>query len=71
MKRIKVVQQEVEDKEEMLTDEEYKRQLFELLKSMDWKLWEMLQILQRQERKQVDLEEGKETDLKDIFDTTK
>ena len=67
MKKIKVIHQEVDENKEKMTDEEYKENLFELLKSMDWKMWEILQILQRQEREIV--EKDTDSDLKDIFDT--
>ena len=34
-----------------LTDEEMRQQFFEIAKSMDWKLWELLQTMQRLDKK--------------------
>ena len=34
-----------------LTDEEMRQQFFEIAKSMDWKLWELLQTMQRLDEK--------------------
>ena len=44
VKKIRVL----ETKEEPVTEEQT---MMELAKSMDWKLWEMLQLLQRLEKK--------------------
>lgn len=49
VKKIRVLE-DVEP-ETKLTDEEMRNQLFEIAKSMDWKLWELLQTIQRVEKK--------------------
>jgi hypothetical protein len=49
VKKIRVLE-DVEP-ETKLTDEEMRDQLFEIAKSMDWKLWELLQTIQRVEKK--------------------
>lgn len=49
VKKIRVLE-DVEP-ETKLTDEEMRYQLFEIAKSIDWKLWELLQTIQRVEKK--------------------
>ena len=49
VKKIRVLE-EVEPEVKM-TDEEIRQQFFEIAKSMDWKLWELLQTMQRLEKK--------------------
>jgi len=49
VKKIRVLE-EVEPEVKM-TDEEMRQQLFEIAKSMDWKLWELLQTMQRLDKK--------------------
>ena len=36
---------------EAMTDEAFRTQMMELAKAADWKLWEMLQAIQRLEKK--------------------
>ena len=49
VKKIRVLE-EVETSA-VLTDDDMKRQGFEMIKSMDWKLWEILQTMQRMEKR--------------------
>ena len=49
VKKIRVLE-EVETSA-VLTDDDMKRQGFEMMKSMDWKLWEILQTMQRMEKR--------------------
>ena len=49
VKKIRLVEDEVSDEEMDLGDAQ--KQFLELAKSMDWKLWEMLQTIQRVEKK--------------------
>jgi len=49
VKKIRVLE-EVEPGVKMM-DEEMLQQLFEIAKSMDWKLWELLQTMQRLDKK--------------------
>ena len=41
----------------VLTEGDMKRQGFEMMKSMDWKLWEILQAMQRMEKRLSVVEE--------------
>lgn len=50
VKKIRVID-EVPSSEDAKSDAVNNSDLFELAKSMDWKLWEILQILQRFEKK--------------------
>ena len=50
VKKIRVID-EVPSSEDANTDSVNSTDLQELAKSMDWKLWEMLQIMQRLEKK--------------------
>ena len=50
VKKIRVID-EVPASEDAKTDSVNSTDLQELAKSMDWKLWEMLQIMQRLEKK--------------------
>ena len=47
VKKIRVIDEPVEEK----TEEASMEAFYELAKTMDWKLWEMLQIMQRLEKK--------------------
>ena len=47
VKKIRVLDEPEED----LVPEDMTKQAFELLKSMDWKIWELLQTIQRLEKK--------------------
>ena len=62
VKKIRLVEDEVSDEEMDMTDTT--KQIVELAKSMDWKLWEMLQIMQRLEKKLavIDTQESKEAE---------
>ena len=48
VKKIRVID---EPKEEVLDAGDVNRTMMELAKSMDWKLWELLQTMQRLEKK--------------------
>lgn len=48
VKKIRLVEDEVSDEE--LDTNDIQSQLLEIAKSMDWKLWEMLQTIQRVEK---------------------
>lgn len=53
VKKIRLVDQPAAKKQESDAKSDsgdFNNELMELLKSMDWKLWEMLQILQRTEK---------------------
>jgi hypothetical protein len=47
VKKIRVIDEPVEE----TTDEASMQSFYELAKTMDWKLWEMMQIMQRVEKK--------------------
>ena len=49
VKKIRVLE-EVETPKE-LTDDDMKLKAFEMMVSMDWKLWEILQTMQRMEKR--------------------
>ena len=49
VKKIRVLEEV--DTSTVLTDDDMKRQGFEMMKSMDWKLWEILQTMQRMEKR--------------------
>jgi len=49
VKKIRLVEDQVPDEEQDKRDAA--EQLMELAKSIDWKLWEILQIMQRLEKK--------------------
>jgi hypothetical protein len=48
VKKIRVID---EPKDEVLDEGDAQKQFLELAKSMDWKLWELLQTMQRLEKK--------------------
>jgi Fe-S cluster biosynthesis and repair protein YggX len=48
VKKIRVID---EPKHEVLSEEELRQEFYELAKAMDWKLWELLQTMQRLEKK--------------------
>tara|TARA_B110000902_G_scaffold242719_1_gene294306 strand:- start:2151 stop:2357 length:207 start_codon:yes stop_codon:yes gene_type:complete len=48
VKKIRLIEDEVSDDE--LDTQDMQKQWMELAKSMDWKLWELLQTMQRLER---------------------
>lgn len=50
VKKIRILDQVSTDPEESVTTAGADNDMMELAKSMDWKLWEMLQILQRLEK---------------------
>jgi|TARA_R110000744_G_scaffold207411_1_gene326090 hypothetical protein len=53
VKKIRVIENDAADTSTSLTmsDADFRVNLMELAKSADWKLWEMLQVLQRLEKK--------------------
>tara|TARA_B110000495_G_scaffold198004_1_gene209141 strand:+ start:193 stop:390 length:198 start_codon:yes stop_codon:yes gene_type:complete len=53
VKKIRVIENGTADTSTSLTmsDADFRVNLMELAKSADWKLWEMLQVLQRLEKK--------------------
>ena len=48
VKKIRLIEDEVSDEE--LDTQDMQKQWMELAKSMDWKLWELLQTMQRLEK---------------------
>lgn len=60
VKKIRLIEDQVED--EVLDNEELQGKLYELAKSIDWKLWELLQTIQRVEKKLsvIDSEEAED-----------
>lgn len=48
VKKIRVID---EPTHEVLSEEEMRQEFYELAKAMDWKLWELLQTMQRLEKK--------------------
>lgn len=48
VKKIRVIDEPTIDD---LTEEEFRRTIMEIAKSADWKLWELLQTMQRLEKK--------------------
>lgn len=60
VKKIRLIEDQVED--EVLDSEEMQGKLYELAKSIDWKLWELLQTIQRVEKKLsvIDSEEAED-----------
>jgi Fe-S cluster biosynthesis and repair protein YggX len=48
VKKIRVID---EPKNEVLSEEEMRQEIYEMAKAMDWKLWELLQTMQRLEKK--------------------
>lgn len=48
VKKIRLIEDEVSD--EQMDANDIQKQFLELAKSMDWKLWELLQTMQRLER---------------------
>jgi hypothetical protein len=50
VKKIRVIEDAAKATEEM-TDVDFRNNMIELAKSADWKLWELLQTIQRLEKK--------------------
>ena len=50
VKKIRVIEDAAKATEEM-TDVDFRNSMVELAKSADWKLWELLQTIQRLEKK--------------------
>ena len=48
VKKIRVIEEPSIDE---VTEEEFRKNIMELAKSADWKLWELLQTMQRLEKK--------------------
>ena len=64
VKKIRLIEDEVSD--EQMDANDIQKQFLELAKSMDWKLWELLQTMQRLEKGLtiVDEETVEKTDAK-------
>tara|TARA_Y100000385_G_scaffold11608_1_gene11995 strand:+ start:261 stop:467 length:207 start_codon:yes stop_codon:yes gene_type:complete len=64
VKKIRLIEDEVSD--EQMDANDIQKQFLELAKSMDWKLWELLQTMQRLEKglRIVDEEPVEKTDAK-------
>ena len=58
VKKIRVIDEPVEEVETEVTMQTF----YELAKTMDWKLWEMLQTIQRLEKKLAVLDSDDEDD---------
>jgi len=58
VKKIRVIDEPVEEVETEVTMQTF----YELAKTMDWKLWEMLQTMQRLEKKLAVLDADNEDD---------
>ena len=58
VKKIRVIDEPVEEVETEVTMQTF----YELAKTMDWKLWEMLQTMQRLEKKLAVLDTDNEDD---------
>ena len=68
MEEEKVKLIETIDNDDFVDDIEYKNKILEYAKSIDWKLWEILQILQRQEKNSLSpTNQDEEATLDDIF----
>ena len=48
VKKIRVIEEPSIDE---ITEEEFRKNIMEIAKSADWKLWELLQTMQRLEKK--------------------
>ena len=48
VKKIRVIEEPTVDE---ITEEEFRKNIMEIAKSADWKLWELLQTMQRLEKK--------------------
>jgi hypothetical protein len=51
VKKIRVIENDIDDDLPALKEGDYQKYVMEIAKSADWKLWEMLQVLQRLEKK--------------------
>lgn len=60
VKKIRLVEDEVSDEE--LDTNDIQTQLLEIAKSMDWKLWEMLQTIQRVEKNLTIVDDSEEAE---------
>jgi hypothetical protein len=58
VKKIRVIDEPVEETTEVTLETFY-----ELAKTMDWKLWEMMQVMQRLEKKIQVLDQSDDTDV--------
>jgi len=66
VKKIRLVEDEVSDEE--LDKNDIQSQLLEIAKSMDWKLWEMLQTIQRVEKNLTIVDTDNEDDSEEAED---
>ena len=62
VKKIRLIEDEVSD--EQMDANDIQKQFLELAKSMDWKLWELLQTMQRLEKGLTIVDESEKTDAK-------
>lgn len=63
VKKIRLIEDEVSD--EQMDTNDMQRQFMELAKSMDWKLWELLQTMQRLEKNLTLLDSDETKDITD------
>ncbi len=62
VKKIRLIEDEVSD--EQMDANDIQKQFLELAKSMDWKLWELLQTMQRLEKGLTIVDESENTNAK-------
>jgi len=62
VKKIRLIEDEVSD--EQMDANDIQKQFLELAKSMDWKLWELLQTMQRLEKGLTIVDESEKTNAK-------
>jgi hypothetical protein len=62
VKKIRLIEDEVSD--EQMDANDIQKQFLELAKSMDWKLWELLQTMQRLEKGLTIVDESEKNNAK-------
>jgi len=62
VKKIRLIEDEVSD--EQMDANDTQKQFLELAKSMDWKLWELLQTMQRLEKGLTIVDESEKNNAK-------
>jgi hypothetical protein len=62
VKKIRLIEDEVSD--EQMDANDIQKQFLELAKSMDWKLWELLQTMQRLEKGFTIVDESEKNNAK-------
>ena len=60
VKKIRVID---EPANEIMSDADVQRTMLELAKAMDWKLWELLQTIQRLEKKLAVIDQDDDDDV--------